>query len=223
MKDLNLVLVAALLTAGAAPLFAAPRRCANGNPPKLSGDVFSPVECSSATLTAPMLPDLPIRPNPQAKTDLRDVDGRWEGDLYHAMGRYALLLTIKTGWNGKTEVVLDTQERQFRERLTDRLTLTPGKQRGSYEAVMTTSVVPDASLKGGALVGAAAEPELSTPTAKAPAERQMDLLFDNGAAHRLIFSLKGKNELLLRAFSGIPGAPLQKFELTLARTKREAL
>ena len=53
--------------------------------------------------------------------------------------------------------------------------------------------------------------------------RGAELTFANGAVHRIHFALKGKNDMRVRAFSGIPGAPLQKFVLELKRSKREAL
>lgn len=221
MKGLKIAVLGAALAAPAGPLLAGPRLCSSGLPPTLSGDAFAPVECSATAKPAAFLPGLPARRDKAAKADLRDLDGRWEGILIHALGRYELLLTIKTSWRGKTELTLDTKELQFRERLTDRLLLSPAKERGAYEAVMTTSLAPEASLSGRALVGAAAGPEVST--AAALSDRQADLTFANGAAHRIVFALAGKDELRVRAFSAVPGAPLQKFETTLARTKREGL
>ncbi len=220
MRDFKIAFLGTLLAAAAAaPLLAAPRRCGDGSSPRLSGDAFSPVECSTTTKTVVVLPGLPAHIDKQT-VDLRDLDGRWEGHLIHALGRYELLVAIRTSWSGKTSLTMDVKELQFHERLTDRLFLVPSKQRGAYEALLTTTLAPDASLKGGAVIGAAA-PAVPTPTA--PDERQMDLLFENGAAHRVFFSLPKKDTLRLRAFSGIPGAPLQTFEITLTRTKREAL
>lgn len=228
MKDLQIVVFAALMAAAAAPpLLAQPKLCANGLPPRLSGDMFVPVECSTATKTAPFLPSLPVLPVKGAKTDIRDLDGRWEGTLIHALGRYALLLTVKTGWTGKAEATLEMKELQFRERLTDRLSLRPGKKSGDYAAVMTVSSLPDASLEGQAVIGAAPTTvEVSTAAAKSsqpPTERQIDVTFSNGAAYRIIFSLKGKDEISVLTFSAIPGARLQKLETVLTRTKRESL
>ena len=54
-------------------------------------------------------------------------------------------------------------------------------------------------------------------------DRQADLTFANGAVHRIYFALQGKDEMRVRAFSGIPGAPLQKFEFVLTRSKRDSL
>jgi hypothetical protein len=217
MKELKIAVLAAALAAASAQ--AAPR-CYNGQAPKLSGDAFSPVECSSKTLTAVALPDLPVSSSNDAKTSLKDLDGRWEGGLVHGIGRYAFLLTVKTSWGGKTALTLDIKELQLRERLTDRLALVPGKVRGSYEAVLTSSLAPDASLSGGAVIGALGQPESPKDAETA---RQMDLLFVNGAAHRIFLNVMGKNELRVRAYSAVPGAPLQKFETILARSKREAL
>ncbi|MBI2790103.1 MAG: hypothetical protein HYX59_15640 [Elusimicrobia bacterium] len=215
--------LAAVAALAAAPLLAAPRNCPNGLPPALSGDLFVPVECSTGTKPAPLLPGLPVvPPGKDAKADLKDLDGRWEGSLIHALGRYELLLTVKTGWGGKTSLTLDLKELQFRDRLTDTLSLVPGKPRGVYEAALTTTLAPEASLKGGAIVGTAVPPE--TPDGKPAApDRQIDLTFANGAVHRAYFALKDKSTLRVRAFSGVPGAPLQKFEVELTKTKREAL
>ena len=159
-----------------------------------------------------------------ANPGLKDLDGRWEGVLFHALGRYELLLTVKTGWGGKTELTLDLKEKQFHERLTDRLALVPGKERGTYEATLTSSLVPGGELKGITGLGTVEPASLSTSTAKAPStERQADIALSNGAAHRIIFALDEKSGLKVRAFTAIPGAPLQKFEVVLTRTKRETL
>lgn len=220
MKDLKIaVLGAVLLTAAAAPLLAGPRLCGNGLPPRLSGDAFSPVECSSATMPVALLPGLPARLTKSSITDLRALEGRWEGAAVHALGRYDLLLSVKSNWRGKIEAVLDLKERQFRDRLSDRLVLTPGKGRGVYEALLTTSLAPEASLAGKALIAEAVGPEGATQT-----DRQADLTFANGANHRIIIAL-GKDGTEMRAliFSAIPGAPLQTLELILTKTKRESL
>ena len=223
MKDLKIVVLSALLTAVAAPLLAAPRRCSNGLPPTLSGDMFSPAECSTATKTTIALPGLPA-----SRTDksagFKELDGHWEGVMFHALGRYELLLTIKTGWGGKSELTMDMKEQQFHERLTNQLTLVPAKERATYTATLTSTVVPGAELKGVLGLGMTPPLALSTSTAKAPAtERQADIALSNGAVHRIIFAVMDNAELRVRAFSGIPGAPLQKFEVVLKRTKRETL
>ncbi|MDP3542619.1 MAG: hypothetical protein Q8T11_09170 [Elusimicrobiota bacterium] len=223
MKTLELAVLAALMTA-AVPLLAAPRRCSSGLPPALSGDLFAPVECSTATKPAALLPGLPVvREGKDVKTDLKELEGRWEGSLIHALGRYAVLLTVKTGWTGRAELTLDIKELQFRERLTDRLSLVPGKPKGVYEAELTSSAAPEASLKGGAILGAAVPPEAASPGSSPPADRQAELTFANGALHRVYFAVKDKAVLRVRAFSAIPGAPLQKFEVELTKTKRESL
>lgn len=215
--------LAALAALAAAPLLAAPRLCPNGLPPALSGDLFAPVECSTGTKTAPLLPGLPVAPpGKDGKADLKDLEGRWEASLIHALGRYELLLTVKTGRGGKTELTLNLKELQFRDRLTDTFSLVPGKPRGVYEAVLTTTLAPEAALKGGAIVGTAAAPEPPAAT-PSPPDRQIDVTFENGAVHRAYFALKDKSTVRVRAFSGVPGAPLQKFDVELKKTKREAL
>lgn len=226
MKSLKLAVLSVLTAASAAaPLFAGPRLCANGLPPALSGDLFAPVECSTVTKPTAMLPGLPVvREGKNVKTDLKELEGRWEGSLIHALGRYAVLLTVKSGWTGKASLTLDLKELQFRERLTDRLTLVPGEPRGVYEAELTSTAAPEASLKGGAILGAAVPPEAASLGAAAPAaDRQAELTFANGAVHRVYFAVKDKAVLRVRAFSAVPGAPLQKFEIELTKTKRETL
>jgi len=220
MKLLRIAALSLLPAFAAATLLAQPRLCGSGLPPTLNGDLFSPAECSTATKTAPFLPGTPVvREGKEVKTGLKDLEGRWEGSLIHAMGRYAVLLTVKNGRGGKAELILDLKELQFRERLTDRLALVPAQGRGEYSAILTTTVAPDASLKGVAVIGAAAAPE-----GEPLSDRQADITFANGAVHRVVFSLKAdKSELRVRAFSGVPGAPLQKFDLVLTKTKREAL
>lgn len=222
MNRAELAVVAALMAA-AAPLLAAPRLCPNGLPPGLSGDLFAPVECSTAAKPVALLPGLTVvLPGKDAKADLKDLEGRWEGSLIHALGRYEVLLTVKTGKGGKANLTLDLKELQFRERLTDRLALVPGKPRGVYEAVLTTTMAPEASLKGGAIAGTAAPPESPDGKPVTP-DRQIDVTFANGAVHRAYFAVKDKAVMRVRAFSGVPGAPLQKFEVELKKTKREAL
>jgi hypothetical protein len=215
--------VLAALTAAASPLFAAPRLCQNGLPPGLSGDLFAPVDCSTAAKPVAALPGLTAAlPGKDAKADLRDLEGGWEGDLIHALGRYELLLTVKKGRGGRTSLTLEMKERQFRERLTDRLSLVPGKPSGVYEAELTSTMAPEASLKGGLIVGTATPTESPDGKSATP-DRQIDVTFANGAVHRAYFAVKDKSALRVRAFSAIPGAPLQKFEVELKRTKREAL
>lgn len=210
MKDLRFVVLGAALAAAAAPIFAAPRRCANGFEPTLSGDAFSPVQCST-TMTVAALTGVPARVVSGAKTDLKDLAGRWEGMLIHALGRYELLLTVTTHWRGKAELTLALKEQQFRERLRDRLDLAPERGPGLYDAELTTDRAPGLALKGRLALGTM------------PDGRQADLIFANGAAHRLYFQLKGQNELRVRSVSAVPGAPLQSLETVLHRTKRQSL
>jgi len=220
MKDLKIAVLGAVLVAAvAAPLLAGPRLCGNGLPAKLSGDAFSPVECSTGTLPVVLLPGLPARGAKTSVTDLRDLEGRWEGNLVHALGRYELLLTVRTNWRGRIEAVLDTKELQFRDRLSDSLIFVPGKERGAYATTLTTTLAPEAALSGKAVIADAPGPE------GAPVDRQVDLTFANGATHRIVFALKdkSKNEMRARIFSAIPGAPLQTLDLVLTKTKREKL
>ena len=217
MRNIRFVVLAAALAA-AAPLSAAPRRCANGLEPRLSGDAFSPVECSTKTLAAAALTGAPTQADKSAKSDLKNLAGRWEGTLSHALGRYELLLTVATHWGGKAELTLAMKERQFRERLIDHLALIPDDGPGAYEAELTTDLAPGLVLKGRAAFGAGAP-----PVGAASGERRADLTFVNGAAHRLYFQFKGKDELRLRAVSAVPGAPLQNLETVLRRTKRASL
>ncbi len=220
MKDLKIaVLGAVLVAATAAPLLADPRLCGNGLPPRLSGDAFSPVECSTATMPVVLLPGLPARATKASVVNLRDLEGRWEGSLVHALGRYELMLTVKTNWRGQIEAVLDTKELQFRDRLSQRMILVPDKERGAFAATLTTTLVPEASLAGKAVIADAPGPE------GAPVDRQLDLTFANGATHRIVFALKdkSKNEMRARIFSAIPSAPLQTMDLVLTKTKREKL
>ncbi len=216
MKDSNIAVCAALmLIAGKASLFAATRLCGNGLPPQLTGDVFSPVECAMTTMPPPLLPGLPVRPCVDSKIPLSSLNGLWIGNIIHSLGRYQLLLTIKTSWTGKLTMTLDIKELQLHERLSHQLRLVPTKECGAYKATLTTTLAPEASLTGNALIG-----EASTQD---PLSRQADLVFANGAAHRILFSVRGNDELSLRAYSAIAGAPLQKFEATLTRTQRKTL
>lgn len=211
MSKLLAIVLAIPLAALAAP---APRKCASGAAPRLSGDAFSPVECSTTTKPSAALPGEPAAAPAGGKApSIKELEGRWEASLTHALGRYELLLTVKTRWGGKADLVLEMKELQFRDRNVDRLALVPVKGvRGGYEAEMTTDLAPAAApLKGRLTMGGTEE------------ERRIDLSFDNGAAHRLILKREGKDEWRLRAASAIPGAPLQAFETRLLRTQKAGL
>ncbi len=225
MTRLKTAVLGVALAALAAPLFAAPK-CGVGVTPRLTGDLFSPVECSTVTKTALLIPgQAVVFEGAEVKTNLRDLDGRWEGTLIQGLGRYSVLLTVKTAWSGKTELILDAKELQFRERITDKLVLKPAKGKGVYEAVLTTSVYPEGSLSGQAVIGAGVLPAIAAGTKAPVPDRQADLILSNKAIQRAYFTFMGKakNELRVRLYASIPGAPLQMFEITLTRTKRETL
>lgn len=201
------LLLAVLLPALAAAAAPAPRKCASGADPRLSGDAFAPVECSTVTKPAPALPGVPADPKGGAPLTLKDLSGRWEGSVIHAIGRYELALTVTTHWGGKAELDLAMKEMQFHEKIADRLTLTPAKKSGGYDAVWTSDAATGPELKGRLTLG-------GTPLARAA-----DLVFANGAAHRFAFAFKSKDELKVAVWSSIPGAPPQQLETVLRRAK----
>ena len=202
----------ALLLSSSAAAAAAPRKCLQGNEPRLSGDAFAPVECSTAPAAALPLPGEPVAPAADAKAFLKKHAGRWEGVVIHGLGRYQVLLALKTGWGGKAELVLKAKEMQFRTRVEDALALVPSKPAGAYSARLTSDQAPAASLAGELRVGAAAE----------DGSRALELVFQNGASHRLSVRPTADG-LAVSAASAIPGAPLQRLETTLVRSERDAL
>lgn len=218
---IKLLALAAVLSSAA---LAAPPKCSNGRPARLNGDAFLPVECSTAAKAAPALAGAPAADVKDAPADFKALEGRWEGSFAHALGRYDAALTVKTSWGGKAELTLDLTELQFRDKFTDVLSLKPAKGRGVYEAVLTSSKAPETSLKGTLRLGA--DPSFlavaaSTGTARpVAAARQADLAFENGAAHRVVFSLRGKDALEAAWSMAIPGAPAQGLRLSLRRAAK---
>ncbi|UPT75307.1 MAG: hypothetical protein M0D55_06325 [Elusimicrobiota bacterium] len=168
------------------------------------------MQCSTATKPAPALPGRPPVPVADAKKALRELEGRWEGTFAHALGRYNAVLTIKTGWSGKTEATLDLLELQFREKLTDKLVLKPAKD--GWDAVWTSSIAPEASLQGTLALGD------ERVEGTAAAGRQADLSFVNGASHRIAYRIAGK-DLEVAVASAVPGAPPQTLRAVFTRKK----
>lgn len=214
----------ALAVALSSAAFAAAPKCSDGRAPRLNGDAFSPVDCSSTTKAVPGLPGVAGVESKDVPADLRALEGRWTGSFPHALGRYQAALTVKTSWSGKADLTFELTELQFHEKLTDTLALKPAKGRGAYEAVLGTSLAPGPSLKGALKLGAeqtGTPVAVSTAAAKAPApRRQADLVFENGASHRVIFELKGKDALEAYWASSIPGAPSQRLLLSLTRAAK---
>ena len=219
---MNKLLTLAVALAAVSAIAAAPK-CSDGRPPRLNGDAFSPVECSTVTKSVPALAGTPAADSKDVPADLKSLEGRWEGAFAHALGRYQAALTVKTAWSGKAEMTLELTELQFHEKLTDSLTLKPGKGRGVYEAVLSSSKAADISLKGALKLGAEAAAVFvgtSTGTVKALPVRQADLVFENGASHRIVFSQRGKDALDAAWSMAVPGAPTQNLRLTLRRAAK---
>lgn len=194
----------------AAPAAAA-RTCRGNLTVRMTGDLFMPVECSTATaVTAPLPADAPAA----AKPDLAALKGEWEGDLSYGLSRYQAHASLKVGLWGKVETDLDLLEIMRGERVTHHLTLTPAKGAGRYALAASTSRLEDESLKGEALFGTG----VSSSAASGEAQAQCDLRFVNGASHRVVYAPEGRNRLRLKVWSSIPGWPVRSFELVLRRS-----
>lgn len=209
MKSL-LVLLAFASAAAAAPL-----KCANGGLPRLTGDLFAPVDCSSAALAVAALPVPPAKPR---KIDLKALEGAYEGSAVQGLGRYELRLELKTGWFGRAQATLKLLELQFHSLSSHVLKLAPAKGPGRYATVLAADVLPGRELQGEATAG---DVEISTPAAGAPAPmkgaRQMDFLFSNGAAYRVRFAPDGASALRAQVWWAVPGAPPRSFETVMTR------
>lgn len=203
-----------IILAGVGALAAAapPRVCQKtGLPPVLNGDPFSPVECSTAPKAALPLPEEPA--TGAAKPDFKELEGRWEALLIKNFGRYATTLKADAGWGGKAELRLEWKEQQTRQAGWTALRLAPlKKEPGAYEATLTASALPGATLSGTV--------RFSEETDKTGARvRRADAAFANGASHRLRWSLPDKGTLRFAAQWAVPEAPVQTLagELKKAR------
>jgi hypothetical protein len=208
----NLIALLALASAAAA----APQlKCANGGLPRLTGDLFAPIECSSATLKVAALP---VPPAKAQKIDLKALEGVYEGNALQGFGRYELRLELKTGWLGRAEGTLKLIELQFRTLSSHTLKLVPAKGDGRYATYLATDAKPSLELKGEAIFGAV---DVSTAAAGAPpplpGARQADFLFANGASYRVRFSPDGPSDLHAQVWWAVPGAPARSFETQLKR------
>ncbi|HXT00603.1 MAG TPA: hypothetical protein VN915_08015 [Elusimicrobiota bacterium] len=204
------ILVALLAFSSAS---AAPLKCANGGSPRLTGDLFAPVDCSSATLPVAALPVPPAKPR---KLRLKGLDGAYEGSAVQGMGRYEIRVELKTGWFGRAEAALKLLELQFHSLTASRLTLSPAKGPGRFDAVLASDDLPGAELKGEAQAGAI---EASTAAARGAINdgSQVDLLFSNGARYRVRLAPSGSAGYRAQVWWAVPGAPARSFETQLTR------
>ena len=197
MKTL-LVLFAFASAAAAAPL-----KCADGNSPRLTGDLFAPVECSSAALPVAALTVPPA--NPQ-DVDLKALEGAYEGPAaIQDLGRYDLRLEFKKGWFGRATATLKLIELQSHALSSHTLKLVPAKGTGRYAVAFKTDALPGRKLKGEATAGA----------------RRLDLLFANGARDSVRFDPAGPDALRAQIWWAVPGAPPRTFETALTRVPSE--
>jgi len=196
------------------PAQAAVHSCRGNLTIRMTGDLFAPIECSTAAVTA--LP-LSIEAVVPAKTDLTAFAGVWKGTLIQSLYRYELSAAIKPGRSGKAEASLALREMQMGERVEHRLTLAPAKGKGRYSVAASSDRLKGEALKGDAVFGLS----VSTPTAPGVTENQLDVVFANGASHRIRFTPDGKDSLRLQVWSTIPGWPLRSFETVLRRSARQ--
>lgn len=198
-----------------APAAAAAPSCSNGLEPRLTGDLFTPAECSSDVVKAPELGVPPAAAS--AKTRLKELEGRWEGSAVIGFGRYEMLAELRTRWSGKGTATLKLKELQLRQRSGLSLALAPAKG-GRYALELAADQVPGKTLAGEAVLGVAA-----SSAAAAAAPRQADLTFANGAVYRVRWTPKGPDALDAHVWTAVPGAPPRDFEVALKRTARESL
>lgn len=192
------------------PASAQGAKCRLGNEPRLSGDFFAPVECSTAALKVESLPLPPVEADKRAS--LKELAGRWEGAAVAGFGRYELLLTLeKPSWTGSTRATAKLKELQFRERQGHVIELSSrGRNRWALE--LKSEALPGRALEGKATLGADEK----------TGERRFDAVFDNGARHVALLRLEGE-ELKVRLWSAVPGAPPRELETVLRRSTRESL
>ncbi|HAZ08071.1 MAG TPA: hypothetical protein DCZ01_06015 [Elusimicrobia bacterium] len=207
MKIGTLLVVAFLCPAARA----AGPSCAGGRPPRMTGDLFVPIECSTAAAVAA---SLPVEPSVAQKPDLKALSGTWEGSAVQGFGRYQILATLEVGWLGRAHGTLALKELQFREHLGHRLKLTPAKGKGRYGAALSTDSLPAAALKGEALFTTA-------PDAAASGRHMFEVVFANGASHRARWAFEGEDALRVTVWSSVPGAPPRSWETVLRRSTRQ--
>ena len=185
------------LLAFASAAAAAPHKCANGASPRLTGDVFAPVECSSET---PPVPAPPVPPPAPRRIDWKALEGAYEGSVVQGFGRYELRLELKHGWFGRAEATLKLVELQFHALSINTLKLVPAEGPGRYSIALTTDALPGRKLKGAAVLGS----------------RQLDMLFANGARYSVRLE-PGPNASRVQFWEAAPGAPPRSFETELTR------
>lgn len=210
-NDTMKTLLAAVLALSSAAA-AAPLKCADGGTPRLTGDLFAPVECSSTTLPSAALPVPPAKPR---KLDLAAAAGAYEGSAIEGMGRYELRLELKTGWFGRAEATLKLLELQFHSLSTQTLRLVSAKGAGRWNVVLASDALPGAELKGEAQTGSI-EVSTSAPHGAIVDGRQMDFRFSNGSEYRVRFAPSGSS-YRAQVWWTVPGAPARSFETELAR------
>lgn len=197
------MLAVGLALAAAAP---APRCPKPGQAPRLNGDPFAPVECSTAPAAAVALPF--AAPAEPANPKLEELEGRWEGVLIRGFGRFASTLEIRRGRRGALNVTLRWKEQQLRQTGESALALAPEREPGAYRATLKASALPGASLEGRARF-----------LREEGGGSRLELSFRNGASHRLSWSVK-ESRLSFSAAWAVPAAPLQQIEGVLDRSGR---
>lgn len=202
----------------AASAFAAngARRCPDGTAPFLTGDALTSLACPGrAAGAAPRFDGPPIEPN---SVSFSALEGRWESSFTRGTGRYGATITIKKTAAG-AEVVLEAKELQMRDisRLRAVFTvLSPGK----YRVTLFSPEMPGSTLSGTALFRRL-KPSTAViaATKDSTASNRAEIVFDNGAAHRLAFmDAKTRSEpLQLSIESALPGAAIMRYGAALTR------
>ena len=207
--EMKIIIAVLLFLASTAA--AGTRKCADGGPPRLTGDLFAPAGCSSATLASATLPVPPVNPR---QVSLAGLDGAYEGSAVQGLGRYQVRVELKSGWFGRAEATLRLIELQFHTLSVSTVKLTPAKGDGRFDAVLTAAILPGSELKGEAQAGTVAA-STSTPRGIIAEGRQFDVRFANGAQYRLRFAPSGKSAYRAQVWWAVPGAPDRSFETEL--------
>jgi hypothetical protein len=176
--------------------------CPNAAPPRLTGDLFDPVSCSTAVLTAP---DLQTPPLEGGKASLRDLGGRWTGDAEEGFGRYALSADLTVHWLGRAEGTLTLVELQTRRRVQTTLTLVPAKGAGRYAAELTSRMLPGKALRGTAVLSQDGK------------DRVLDLTLENGTRYLVRIERPDAEKALAEVRLAAPGGPPRTFEARFTR------
>lgn len=197
----------ALLAVAAASLAsaAAPKCAGRGETPRLNGDLFSPVECSTAPAKSNFRAPAPP-PTGQAKVDFAALAGRWTGFMLSGFGRYDLAFDLKPA-RGGAKIAMTLREVQFESVSKLALTLTQDGPPGAFAASLSSDSLPVRALKGRGTVVLGPE----------PGESAVVVSFENGASYEVSFATAPAGAVRASVDWIVPGAPNRRADTTLTR------